>query len=311
MADGSGAAETPAGPELLKAENLHGMAWMVLSGGLFALNFSIVRHLGQDLSPYEIIFWRNLFGFVALIPLLMRTSRVALVPTRPLMLLLRAVMQTVGLGAWYTAIILVPLATAVSISMLEPILTSLFAILFMREQGTKQRWAAAIVGFVGTLVIIRPGFQEVSFGLLLPLFSAAMWASYLLLGKVLTRTESVTVVVAYPTVLVVPMMAIPAYFTWHPPTLEQYGWFVVSGVLTSMGTFTITKAFQVGDASAVAPMAFLRLLFSALAGYVFFSEVPEIWVWIGGAVIVAAATYLARQEARERRRAEAPLAPST
>ena len=160
----------------------------------------------------------------------------------------------------------------------------------------KQYWHP--VGLAGTLILIRPGFQSFQAELLLPLVSATCWAFYLMAGKVGTRVDSPTIVVAYPVIVVVPLALIPTIMVWETPTLAHWGWFIVSGALTSAATYAITKAYQVGDATAVSPLAFMRLVFAALFAFAFFNQVPEIWTWIGGGVVVIAATYLARYEAR-------------
>ena len=283
---------------VLRVENVRGMIWMIASGALFALNFSIIRHLGDDLHAFEIVFFRNLFGLLVLIPMLWRLERRQLIPKRPMMILSRGILQVVALFAWYTALIAIPIATATAIGMVEPILTSLVAVILLREKAGMQRWLAGLAGLAGTLILIRPGFQTFQAELLLPLVAATCWAFYLLAGKVATRVDSPTIVVAYPVAIVVPLALIPTIMVWETPTLAHWGWFIVSGALTSAATYAITKAYQVGDATAVSPLAFMRLVFAALFAFAFFDQIPEIWTWIGGGVVVIAATYLARYEAR-------------
>ena len=285
---------------LVKSDNIKGMVWMLVAGVLFSINFSVIRTLGQDLNVFEIVFFRNLFGFVVFIPWLIRASKDELTPTRPWLVASRGLLQALALSAWYSALMVVPLAQATSLSMLEPIFTSLLAILILREKSSAARWIIVAVGFAGSMIIIRPGFEAVRLESLLVLFSTSMWGIYVIAGKILTRTDSVAVVVAYPTLMVVPLAFIPALFFWQWPSLEQWGLFVVTGILSSSANFAITKSYQIGDITAMAPIGFSRLIFAAIVGFVVFSEVPEIWVWIGGGVIVAAGTMLARIEVKSK-----------
>ncbi len=281
---------------LAKSDNIKGMVWMLAAGVLFSINFSVIRTLGQDLNVFEIVFFRNLFGFLVFIPWLIRASKDELIPARPWLVASRGLLQALALSAWYSALMVVPLAQATSLSMLEPIFTSLLAILILREKSSATRWVLVALGFAGSMIIIRPGFETVRLESLLVLFSTSMWGIYIIAGKILTRTDSVAVVVAYPTLIVVPLALIPALFFWQWPSLEQWGLFVVTGILSSSANFAITKSYQIGDITAMAPIGFSRLIFAAIVGFVVFSEVPEIWVWIGGGVIVAAGSMLARIE---------------
>ena len=275
---------------------------MVAGSALFSINFGVIRHLGQDLHAFEIVFFRNLFGLLIFIPWLIKAEKISLIPNRPGLLGSRAVLQVMAQGAWYAGLMLIPLADATALGLLEPIFAAFLAIFILREKSSFGRWAVVIIGFAGSLIIVRPGFQDISMGALFAIISSILWAGFALLSKVLTRTDSTLVVVAYPTALVVPLALIPALFVWEAPSLVHYGWFVIAGTLASAANFAITKAFQMGDITAVSPLGFSRLLFSAAVGFIFFAEVPTVWVWIGGALIVGAGTYLARLESQGRAR---------
>jgi drug/metabolite transporter (DMT)-like permease len=290
--------DQPGGGVFSASGNIQGMAWIVMASAVFAVNFTLIRKLGAEIHAFELVFFRNLFGFIFLIPFLIRAGRSGLMPSRPGLMALRGLMQTFALLFWYWALIVTPLAMAVSLSLLEPIFASIIAILVLREKSSPARWVVVVIGLLGSLIIIRPGFQAVSLGALSALASAVFWGVFLIVGKVQTRSDSVISVVAYPTLLVVPLAVIPAAFFWQWPSLEQYFWLFMTGVLSSVAGLMFAKAYQVGDVTAVAPLSFSRLIFAAIVGFLFFSEIPEIWVWIGGAMIIAAGIYLGRIEAR-------------
>ncbi|NQV57782.1 MAG: DMT family transporter [Rhodospirillales bacterium] len=285
--------------------NLIGMAWMVMASAIFAVNFTIIRILSADFHVFELVFFRNLFGFVFILPFLIRAGRDSLIPKRPGLMGLRGVLQTFALMFWYYALIVAPFATATSLSLLEPIFASVIAILFLREKSTPARWVVVGLGLAGSLIIIRPGFESLSVGALSALASAVFWAGFLIIGKVQTRYDSIVAIVAYPTLIVVPLALIPAMFVWKWPEPEHWLLLCATGILASTANIAFTKAYKSGDVTAISPISFVRLIFAAIVGYFFFSEIPEIWVWVGGAIIVAAGSYLVRMEANAARKIDA------
>ena len=290
---------------LTSSENIKGMLWMLLAGAIFSTVFSLIRYLGDSLHVFELVFLRNLFGFIALVPFLLRADYSNLTPKRPGLMVGRAVFQVAALSTWYYGLLLTPLATATALGLIEPIVMSLMAVWLLKELSDPARWLAMLLGFAGSLIIIRPGFTDMSLGSISVIVSAFFWAAFALSGKILSRENSALVVTAYPTALVVPMALVPALFFWTWPTVEQWVIIILAGALSSFANVCLVKAFQFGDVTAISPMTFARLIFSAILGFVVFNEVPEIWVWVGGLAIVAAGTHLARIEARSMRRARA------
>lgn len=280
--------------------NLQAMAWMLASSALFSVNFAVIRILGEGLPVLEIVFFRNLFIFLFLIPILLRQGRENLRTRHPWLVAIRGLLHAAALSFWYFGLIGIPLAPATALGMLEPIFVAIFAALFLRESGGIARWVASLFGFAGTLIIIRPGFEAVSLGALSVVASAAIWAAYIMVGKVHSRAESATLVTAYPVALTVPIVAIPMVFVWVTPTLEQFGWLIFSGAIAGAANVFLTRAYATGDASAVAPVTFTRMIFAAGVGFAVFSEIPLIWTWIGGAVIFAAGWHLMQTESGNR-----------
>lgn len=279
-----------------RSRNLPAMGWMLASSVLFSANFAIIRILGEGLPVLEIVFFRNLFIFLFLVPILLRQGRENLKTRHPWLVAIRGILHAAALSFWYVGLINTPLAPATALGMLEPIFVAIFAALFLKESTGAARWVASLFGFVGTLIIIRPGFEAVSLGALSVVASAAIWAVYIMMGKVHSRAESATLVTAYPVALTVFIVFIPMLFVWITPTLEQMGWLILSGAVAGAANVFLTRAYGMGDASAVAPVTFTRMIFAASIGFAVFSEVPVIWTWIGGGVIFAAGWYLMRTE---------------
>jgi drug/metabolite transporter (DMT)-like permease len=185
-------------------------------------------------------------------------------------------------------------ATALSFSAV--ILTSLGAVVFLKERVGLRRWIAIAIGLAGTLIILRPGVQAVSQGSLMVLLSTMLWSCSLLIVKILSRTDSSVTIVFYSAVYFTPLSLIPALFVWQWPTVEQIALMVVIGVLASVAHLGMAQAFKEADATVVMPLDFTRLIWAAGVGYFVFGEFPDLWTWAGGAVIVASAVYIAYRE---------------
>ncbi|MFQ5546222.1 MAG: DMT family transporter, partial [Acidiferrobacterales bacterium] len=167
-----------------------------------------------------------------------------------------------------------------------------------REKVFLWRWGALIVGFVGALIIIRPGFKVIDVGSLLVLSSAAIWAGAIIIIKILSRTDSSVTITAYMVLLMTPLSLIPAAFFWVWPNFEQWLWLVFVGVSGTLAQLGMAQAFRVAEATAVLPLDFMKLVWGAGIGYLLFAEVPDAGVWIGGATIFAAATYIAYRDSQ-------------
>jgi len=288
-----------AGPNVLvKTDNLRGMLWMTLAGAVFATMYALIRNLGQDIHVFELIFFRNLFGLIVLVPFIWRLRRSLSRPKRPGLIFWRGSFQTVSSCLWYFGVTVIPLASAAAIMLIEPIVASVLAIIIFKEPSRLGRWVAVAVGGLGALIIIRPGYVDVSMGAAAVLMAAVLWSCFQLMGKVHSREEPVAVVIAYSSALTVPLSLIPALFFWVTPTLEQFAGLILLGAVATFGYYCITSAYKVGDVTVVSPLTFMRLIFASIVGYVAFSEIPDLWVWVGALVVVGSVTYLARLEVK-------------
>jgi len=272
------------------------MLWMTLSGAVFAANYAIIRFLSVDFHVFELVFFRNLFGLLVLAPFLWRSRHEIRIPKRPGIIVMRGFLQAGSSSLWFYGVTVIPLVTATSLMLIEPIIGSILAIFFLKEPNDPKRWLSVFVGFIGAMIIVRPGFIEFSIGVGFILTAAFMWSGFLLLGKVQSRDDPTVVVIAYSSALTVLLSLVPALFYWVTPTLEQLILLLILGSIATFAYFCITNAYKTGDVTIVSPLTFMRTIFAAVVGYFIFSEIPEIWIWIGAAIIVVAATYLARIE---------------
>jgi drug/metabolite transporter (DMT)-like permease len=177
--------------------------------------------------------------------------------------------------------------------------------LVLGEVVRLRRWAAILVGFAGTLIILRPGLIEVGLGPLLVIGSSVVWAMALMIIKVLTRTESSVTITAYASIFLAPVCLAAALPYWVWPGWEQLAWLAGIGVVGTVAQTAMNQSFKLADASAVLPMDFSKLIWAAAIGFALFGEIPDLWTWVGGALIFASATYIGIRESRLRKQAAA------
>jgi drug/metabolite transporter (DMT)-like permease len=187
--------------------------------------------------------------------------------------------------AYFLALTMEPLAKVVALTFTAPLIGTVGAILLLREKVTPSRYFALSIGFAGALIILRPWAVEISTGSLLLILSSAMWGMALVVIKVLSRTDSPATIALYASLLQLPVCLIAALFFWQWPTFEQL---LVMGLIAIFGATTqlaLAQAFREADATVVLPVDFTKLVFAGLAGWLFFEELPVIWIWIGGTVV--------------------------
>ena len=278
---------------------LAGFLMVILAAALFAAMHSIIRFVAVSggIHPFEMAFFRHLVGLVIFAPFLIKHGFGIFRTQRLGLHLGRAGMNSISMLSWFTVLALMPVADATALSLIGPVFVSLLAILFLGERVGPRRWFGISLALAGGLIIIRPGFVEIGLGTWLILFSAIVVSGSKLIAKILSGTESAVTIVAMLTVLTVPITLVPTIFVWQVPTPEQLGFLLLIGILGTIGHLLFVQAYKLADISQVEPAIFTRMIWAALIGFVLFSEFPDMWTWIGGAVIVVGTTYIARREA--------------
>ncbi len=281
---------------------LRGMALMLLATLVLTTMHGVIRHLSAAMHPFEVTFFRNLFGLLVVLPLLVRGGRAALRPRSPRLHLLRSAFGLFAMLAWFYGLSVVPLAEATALSFTSVIFGSLGASLVLGERMGVRRWSAVGWGLLGALLILRPGWQALNPGALIVLFASLCWAAALLTVKRLARTDPVVTIVGWNSVLLTVFSFPVALLEWRTPSAVELGWLVLVGLLATAGHLAMTRAFQLADATVIFPVDFTRLLWASLIGVLAFGEWPDLWTWVGGTVIFASTTYLSYREARLRGR---------
>jgi len=213
---------------------------------------------------------------------------------------LRAVFNAASMLAFFYALSIAPLAEVTALSFTAPIFATALAALLLGEIVGLRRWSAILVGFAGVLLVVRPGFAAVGPGQLLTLGSSLSWACALLIIKTLGRTDSSATIITYMGLLMMPMVLIPALFVWQWPSALELFWLALIGVLGGAGQLCMTEALRQADTAVVMPIDFCKLLWVAALAFVIFSEVPDVFTWLGGGVIFASTLYIAYRERARR-----------
>ncbi len=274
-----------------------GAIFMIASAAGFAVMMAIVRFLSREMHPFEVAFFRNLFGVLFMVPWMLRVGRDSLATERMGMHVLRSAAGLAAMLTFFTALSLLPLAEVTALTFTTPMFTTIGAALILREAVKARRWTATLIGFAGALIILRPGTEALRPEALVALAAAALMALAFLTVKSLSRTENPNAIVVMMGLLMTPMSLVPALFVWETPAVQIWPWLLGLGLSATIGQVFLTRAFAAADASAVLPFDFSRLVFVSILGFFFFGERPDLWTWVGGGVIVAAAAYIAHREA--------------
>ncbi len=275
---------------------VRGMVFMLLSTfGFAGMNVSI-RNLSAEMHPFEIAFFRSVFGLLFFVPILIRHGRAILRTRRPWLHVLRGSLNAVSMMGFFMALQLAPLAKVSALNFTGPLFATVFAFLILKEVIRARRITALAVGFAGTWVIVRPGIEGLDPGSIYVLVSALASAMGMVAIKILSREDSAVTIALYSTVFSMPFALVAALTVWTPFTMEHLLWLALIGSLGSIGHICVAQSFRDADVTAVLPIEFTKLLWAAILGYLLFAEVPEIWTWLGGVMIFAAVIYIAYRE---------------
>jgi drug/metabolite transporter (DMT)-like permease len=273
-------------------------AFMVAAGFLNTLMLSSIKQISVDIHPIEIGFFRHVFSVLFILPLIFGTNNISVLRTsKPGLHLVRGFLNAAGMLTYFWAVILLPLSTVTAISFTSPIFATLLAFLLLGERVGIRRMSGIFFGLVGMVLILRPGSDSFAdFGSILAVVSCLSWAGSMIVIKALTRTDNPLAIIAWPAFLAGVFSLIPALFVWQWPTPIQWGWLILIGGIGTLTQYCYTKAFSLADTTMVLPYDFLKLLWASLFGYFLFTEIPDPFTWIGGAIIFASTAYITFRE---------------
>jgi len=277
---------------------------MVAAALSFTIMTALIRETAKEVHPFEIAFVRVIVNLLMILPFAFRTGPSVLRTINHKAYAFRGFVGLVFLMAYFTGAAMVPVSDSQALIFTSPLFATLLAVVFLGERVRARRVAALVVGFCGAMIILRPGFDAANIGALLVLIGALANASSNVVVRHATRTDHPDKVVFHLMLWVTPLSLVPALFVWTAPTWEQLGMMTGVGVFATLNQRFMSRAFHAAEASAVAPFDFARLIFAAIIGWIAFAEYPDVWVWIGGAIIFGASLYITHREARARREGE-------
>ena len=270
--------------------------WMLASSAGFALLVCLVRYLSREMDVLVIQVWRNVFAALLFAPWLARVGLAGLRTKRLPLFLLRSTFMVASSTALFFGVTMMPVADATALSFTAPLFTTILAVLLLSERVSGFQWGGIAAGFIGMLVILRPGlaaFDPPATGVVL--FAAIAFALVTITGKMLASTESPALIVACLAVFSLPLAIIPALFVWQWPTPEQLGLLVLVGLAANLNMYGFARAMRIGDAAMTTPFDFIRLPATALVAFLMFGQAPDLWTWIGAGLIFAASVYVGRR----------------
>ncbi|WP_269138815.1 DMT family transporter [Xanthomonas sontii] len=276
---------------------------MLASTMAFGLMVVAIRLASAQLSTLQIAFFRNLFGLLFLLPMLLRPGRPLPRTAQLPRYLLRTAIGLVSMLAGFWAIGHLPLSQAIALSYSTPLFATLAAALWLGETVRLRRWLAVLCGFIGVLLIVRPGAAAFSPGTLVAVLAAVMSALVAIQIKQLARVDAANTVVFYTYAFWVPMSLLPALFVWRWPHGIDWLWLLATGLFGTLGQLLWTHALRLGEVSALTPISFTQLPLVALFGWWLFDETPDGGTVLGALVILGANAYIAHREAVLARRA--------
>ena len=273
-----------------------GMFWMLGSGLCFVTVIGLVRYLEGSLPAAEASFIRYLIGLVFFLPYLWKYASTLFRRSNLLRYFIRAGFHSLGVVAWFFAMSKLPVAEVTAIGYMTPVFVTLGAVLFFKEKISFWRTSAIILAFFGVLLILRPGFQNLSSGHGAQIFATVFFAGSYLMVKDLTRTESATAIVAMMTLFVTIALAPMAMVVWVTPSVNEIGILTFVALFATVGHFFMTKALALAPLVVVQPVEFLKLVWATLLGILVFGEGIDPFVLTGGGLIIVSVTLISYRE---------------
>ncbi|PPR28707.1 MAG: Riboflavin transporter [Alphaproteobacteria bacterium MarineAlpha9_Bin2] len=273
-----------------------GIILMILATLLFSIMHASIKHISSDIHPFEVAFFRNLFGLVVIAPWFIKYGIKPLITNRIKLHFLRSVFNVIAMLTFFYALSVSPLAEVASLSFTAPLFATLLAIIFLGEKIGIRRSAAIIIGFIGAAIIVNPDYKTINIGHMCVLISASIWSVSLIFIKILGKTESSVTITSYMVLFMIPLSAIAASFYWIMPSLNDLLVLAIIGITGTYAQMLLAQALKEEDTVVIMPFDFLKLVWAVLIGYLIFSEVPQVNTWIGSIIIFSSTLYVAYRE---------------
>jgi drug/metabolite transporter (DMT)-like permease len=286
-------------------QTLTGIFLILGAGFLFTVMDATAKYLAQTYPVGEIAWGRYFFATLSLPVFLYRFGGLATIRSKRLGLqLLRSFFLLCSTVVFWLAVKFIPLADATAISFVGPLMLTALSVPFLKEKVGPRRWAAVVIGFGASLIIIRPGLGMAQPAALLPLLSAAAFAAYAICTRILSQSDSWTTTLIWSSLLGLGLLSLTVPFDWRNP--DTIGWLTLAflGIIGSLGHLLLILAYARAPASTLAPLSYIQLIWSTGIGLVWFGNFPDRWTLTGGAIIAASGLYVIHRERLRRSESE-------
>lgn len=282
-----------------------GIVWMIGCAFFFSVMNNLIRLTAEDLPILQMVFLRNLFACLLVFPFVLMGAQPLFKGFQARTYGWRTLFSWLSMMTWFYSLTIMPISQATALSFTTPLFISLLVILFMGERADPFRLGAILVGFLGSLIIIRPGYSVFDSHSLIVLGGSFLMAVSATLVKHLTRHDSALMILFYMTLIMTPLSLPLAVLNWQ--TLTLHGLLMVLSVAatSSVGHYCMNKAYAACDVTVVLPFDFFRLLFTSVLAYLIFQEIPDGWTYAGALVILMGAVAVTYRETRTKAAVEA------
>ncbi|WP_435117504.1 DMT family transporter [Candidatus Pelagibacter bacterium nBUS_49] len=257
---------------------------------------SFLKIAQEDVNVYVAGFFRFFLGLVIILPYVIKNKNVVLKTTHLKQHFLRAILGLPAMLVYFSALVLLPIEKLTAISFVVPLIVTILAVFFLGEKIYIYRTLALILGFSGMLVIIRPGFVDISIGVYMVLFSALLWSINIIITKKISKDDSAITILAYQSIFMSLLSFLIVLFFWEMPSLKTFIYLILAAMCGTVLHLTLNHAFKLVDVSMTQPYSFLNLVFASIIGYFVFDEMPDLYTWIGALIIFTGVLIISYRE---------------
>ena len=257
---------------------------------------SFLKIAQEDVNVYVAGFFRFFLGLVIILPYIIKKKDAVLKTTHLKQHFLRAILGLPAMLLYFSALVLLPIEKLTAISFVVPLIVTILAVFFLGEKIYIYRTLALILGFSGMLVIIRPGFVDISIGVYMVLFSALLWSINIIITKKISKDDSAITILAYQSIFMSLLSFFIVIFFWEMPSLKTFIYLVLAAMCGTVLHLTLNHAFKLVDVSMTQPYSFLNLVFASIIGYFVFDEIPDFYTWIGALIIFTGVLIISYRE---------------
>ena len=276
----------------MKAITFNLLAWVMLP-----IMDGFAKFLSTDLPVLQITWARYFFTVAFIFPIMFFFySNQLKWSDKPKLQILRGLILLIANICFFYSISVISLAKALTLAFVAPLIVTTFSPMFLREKVGFRRWSAVVIGFIGSLVVIRPGFVEINLASLAALGTGVLYGFYLIITRKLSTSDNPLLTLLITGVVGAIIISLVMPFVWVKPTLNQWSMMASIGIFACIGHLFLILSLKYADASKLAPFSYFEIITNIIIGYYFFSDFPDKWTLLGLSIIVLSGVYISRRE---------------